>query len=111
MEGGLKIRDLKIQNMAMGAKLLWNIVDSKPSWCSHVIKSKYFSGPRIRCLDNEQENKHVSPIYSLCRKSLAKFKEELNWIPGNGKLISIWEDSILGNSPPILPRFKLWLDT
>ena len=31
MEGGLKIRDLKIQNMAMGAKLLWNIVDSKPS--------------------------------------------------------------------------------
>ena len=42
---------------------------------------------------------------------LAKFKEELNWIPGNGKLINIWQDSILGNSPPVLPRLKLWLDS
>ena len=34
MEGGLQIRDLKIQNLVMGAKLLWNMVDSKPSSCS-----------------------------------------------------------------------------
>ena len=47
MEGGLQIRDLKTQNLVMGAKLLWNIVDSKPSWCSQVIKRKYFSGSRL----------------------------------------------------------------
>ena len=27
LEGGLQIRYLKFQNMAMGAKLLWNLVD------------------------------------------------------------------------------------
>ena len=90
MEGGLQIRDLNIQNLVMGAKLLWNMVDSKPSWCIQVIKCKYYSGPRLRCLDNEQENKQVFPIYSLCRKVLAKFKEELHWIPGNSKMINIW---------------------
>ena len=31
MEGGLQIRDLKYQNLEMGVKLLWNLVDQKPS--------------------------------------------------------------------------------
>ena len=78
LEGGLQIRDLRIQNLAMGAKLLWNMIDSKPSWCSQVIKCKYFSGPRLRCLENDQENKHASPIYALCKKAFPKFKEELH---------------------------------
>ena len=30
-KGGLQIRDLRIQNLAMGAKLLWNMLDSNPS--------------------------------------------------------------------------------
>ena len=30
-EGGLQIRDLKHQNLAIGAKLLWNLLKSKPS--------------------------------------------------------------------------------
>ena len=30
-EGGLQIRDLKFQNLAIGAKLLWNMLDPKPS--------------------------------------------------------------------------------
>ena len=89
-EGGLQIRDLRIQNLAMGAKLLWNMIDSNPSWCSQVIKCKYFLGLRLRCLEIDQENKNTSPIYNLCKKALPKFKEELHWIPGNGKLINIW---------------------
>ena len=50
-EGGLQIRDLKSQNLAIGAKLLWNILDSKPTWCSRVLKNKYFPGDRLRCLE------------------------------------------------------------
>ena len=30
-EGGLHIRDLRTQNLAMGAKLLWNLLAPKPS--------------------------------------------------------------------------------
>ena len=77
-EGGLQIRDLRIQNLTMGAKLLWNMIDSKQSWCSQVIKCKYFSGLRLRCLEIDQENKNTSPIYDLYKKMLPKFKEELH---------------------------------
>ena len=77
MEDGLQIRDLRIQNLAMGAKLLWNMIDSNPSWCSQVIKCKYFPGLRLKCLEIEQENKNGSPIYGLCKKALPMFKEEL----------------------------------
>ena len=30
---------------------------------------------------------------------MAPFKNKLYWIPGNGKSINVWEDSILGDSP------------
>ena len=32
MEGGLQIRDIANQNLALGAKLMWNIVSGKSSW-------------------------------------------------------------------------------
>ena len=88
MEGGLQIRDLKFQNLAMGAKILWNLIDTKPSWSSQVIRHKYFSGLRLRCLDSEPVNKQGSPIFSLRKKVLPMFKEDLQWIPGNGKQIN-----------------------
>ena len=106
LEGGLHIRDLKIQNMAFGAKVLWKLVDSNLSWSSHVIKHKYLSGSRLWCIDNEPENQQGTPIFSLCRKALPRFNEELHWMPGNGKLINIWKDTILGKPPPYLPRIK-----
>ena len=30
----------------------------------------------------------------------------LYWVPGNGKLINIWEDTVLGKIPPHLPRLQ-----
>ena len=43
-EGGLHIRDLRIQNLAMGSKVLWSMLDSKLSWCSRMLRCKYFLG-------------------------------------------------------------------
>ena len=43
-EGGLHIRDLRTQNLAMGSKLLWSMLDPKPSWCSTVLRCKYLPG-------------------------------------------------------------------
>ena len=66
LEGGLQLRDLRTQNLAIGAKLLWNMLDPKPSWCSRVLKSKYFPGIRLRCLEGEHVRKNGSPIFNLC---------------------------------------------
>ena len=105
-EGGLFIRDLRSQNLAMGAKLLWNMIAPKPSWCSQMLKAKYFSGPRLRCLEGEHVNQRGSSIYNLCLKALPTFKEELYWVPGNGKSINIWQDRILDKEPPQIPRLQ-----
>ena len=103
-EGRLEIRDLRIQNQAMGAKLLWNVIASKPSWCSRVIKNKYFPGMRLRCLEGDNVKKKGTSIFNLCKKSLPQFIEKLFWIPGNGKMINLWQDVIQGKPPPYLPR-------
>jgi hypothetical protein len=56
-----------------------------------------------------------SPIFSLCQKALKHFRSHLTWIPGNGKEINVWEDSIMGD-PPLgsgqgLDRLKAWMRT
>ena len=108
-EGGLQIKDLRIQNLAMGAKLLWNLLKPKPSWNSRVLNCKYFSGPMLRCLDEIHEIKNGSPIFNLCKKVMPYFKVELHWISSNGKLTRLWHDVILGQRPPHLPRLQSWM--
>ena len=44
-------------------------------------------------------NRNGSPIYNLCIKALDPFKRSLYWIPGNGKTVKVWEDSIPGETP------------
>ena len=108
-EGGLHIRDLKIQNLAIGAKLLWNMLVPKPSWSSCVLKSKYFHGPRLRCIDVEPAIKNGSSIAKICKKVMPFFISELHWVPGNGKLKRILQDVIQGQTPPKLPRLQNWM--
>ena len=98
-EGGLQVRDLANQNLAMGAKILWRLIAGKESWCSKVLRKKYFSGERLRCLDRPILRKSGSSIYKLCLKALPSFKPNLYWIPGNGKKINLWEDAIMGDQP------------
>ena len=93
----------------MGATLLWNLLEPNPSWSSRVLKCKYFPGPRLRCLDEEHVMKNGSSIYKICKKALPQFRDELYWIPGNEKSVSLWHDAILGQSPPQIPRMQNWM--
>lgn len=99
MEGGLQIRDLATQNMALGTKLLWDIVSGKISWSKKVLWRKYFHGKRLRCLDHPPRSAKGSPVFNLCIKAWDHFSRNLYWIPGNGRKIRIWDDPILGDQP------------
>ena len=90
----------------MGAKLLWNLIAPKPSWWSQVLKDKYFSGLGLRCLDGAHVNQKGYSIYNICLKALPQFKDELYWVPGNGKSINLWHEKILGKTPPQTPRLQ-----
>ena len=98
-EGGLQIRNLTIQNQALGAKLLWQIISGKESWSKAALRKNYFTGTRKRCLDSQPPTRSGSQVYNLCRKALDALKKDLYWIPRNGKSIKFWEDSILGETP------------
>ena len=50
-EGGLQVRSLPIQNLALGAKLLWQMITGKDSWSKKALCKKYFSGSKKRCPD------------------------------------------------------------
>ena len=67
-EGGLQIRNLAKQNLAMGVKILWNLVSGWESWSKKVLRKKYYPGSRLRCLDKSTLRKKGSPIYKLCLK-------------------------------------------
>jgi len=112
-EGGLQIRNVHNQNLAMGSKLLWHLVSGKLSWSKEVLWKKYFAGQRLRCLNTSPTLKKGSPIYLMCLKALDHFRSKLYWIPGNGKKIRLWEDSILGEEPlgqsQDFQNIKLWI--
>jgi exonuclease III len=98
-EGGLHLRDINFQNLALRAKLLWNLVTGKSTWRKKSIWKKYFHGQRTKCLDRPANTVKGSPIFTLCLKAMRLFKPNLTWIPGNGKNINIWDDSVLGDPP------------
>jgi hypothetical protein len=95
-EGGLQIRDLRAQNLALGEKLLWNLVSSKLTWSKNDPWKKYYSGTRRRCLNVAPKVSKGSPIFTICQKATGFFSPNLTWILGNRVTIRIWEDSIIG---------------
>ena len=113
MEGGLQIRDVATQNLAMGGKILWNMITGKRTWSKKILWKKYFIGDKERCLEKPTKVQKGSPIFSLCKRALPHFTSKLTWILGNGAKIKIWEDSILGDQPlnelNDLGNIKAWL--
>ena len=113
LEGGLQMRDLTAQNLALRSKLLWNIVSGNPSWSKRVLWKKYFHGQCLRCLHQPPRITKGSPIFKLYLTVMKHFSHKLYWIPGNGKKIKVWEDSILGDQPlnqmAEIENIKVWL--
>ena len=94
----------------MGAKLLWNLLAPKPSWSSLVLKAKYFRGSRLNCLEEGHVTQNGTSIHKLYVKALPQFMVDLYWVPGNGKLIKLWHDKVLGKTPLQLPRLQQRMD-
>ena len=46
-------------------------------------------------------------IKFVLRRSLSSWTD---WVPGNGKLINLWNDTVLGKIPPHLPRLQQRMD-
>jgi hypothetical protein len=98
---GLGIEDPTLMNIALGAKLLWRLILRSKNLWKRVLLHKYFSGSRLRCLEDPPEAHPSSQIWHLLKASLPLIQIQLTWVPGNGKKIMIWKNNITGN-PPLL---------
>ena len=90
------------------------MITGKRTWSKQILRKKYFTGDKERCLEKPTKVQKGSPIFSLCKRALPHFTSKLTWIPGNGAKIQIWEDSILGEQPlngvKELENIKAWLN-
>jgi hypothetical protein len=113
--GGLGIRDPERINLALGAKLIWRVITGEKEWWKKSLCNKYLSKVRKRCVEGVDLGKSGSPIWKLIQASVPLIQSHLNWNPGNGKEIKIWEDNFseMGvlSSIPSLNHFKLWLSS
>jgi hypothetical protein len=63
------------------------------------LVEKIFQRPKKKMCGTQPNDQTGSPIFNLCRKVREQFASHLTWVPGNGKQIKIWDDSILGDPP------------
>eukprot|EP00253_Pinus_taeda_P028484 PITA_28484 len=97
-EGGLQIRDPQQENLALGCKLLWQLITEPMHPISQLLKLKYLQNQSITSF-----NPVLSPrgmqAWRLCCKGIEFFRNHLYKIPGNGKNILLWRDQIMGHPP------------
>lgn len=98
----------------MGAKLLWRLVIGKKAWWKQALWKKYFTGSRARCLDYPPKATSSLSIFKLLLATKSIISDNLNWIPRNGRRISIWDDKILENDSQVLRAslllVRIWLE-
>ena len=83
IKGGLGMRDPEQMNKSLGSKLIWRMAIGEMTG-----RKKYIKKPRSKIPDSNWEGKGTS-IWKLYKNSINLFKNELYWIPGNGKRIKI----------------------
>jgi hypothetical protein len=111
--GGMGIRGPKKLNLALGAKVIWRIITGGKEWWKKALCSKYITTNRKRCVEDVDLGKSSSPIWKLIWVSIPLIQTRLNWDPGNGKNIKLWEDNYsesgILSKIPSLNQFKHWL--
>eukprot|EP00253_Pinus_taeda_P006725 PITA_06725 len=97
-EGGLQIRDPHLVNLALGGKILWKLIQDPTHAVSNTLRSKYGISKDLSNVTHAPITKSTQ-LWNLCCKSSQHFKNHLYRIPGSGKHINIWKDSIMMNTP------------
>eukprot|EP00253_Pinus_taeda_P027254 PITA_27254 len=97
-ERGLQIRDPHLVNLALGGKILWKLIHDSSHSVSNTLWSKYGISKDLSNVTHTSITKSTQ-LWNLCCKSSQHFKNHLYRIPGSGKHINIWTESIMMNTP------------
>jgi hypothetical protein len=95
--GGLGFRNLYHFNLALNAATLWRLLTHQSVW-HQIVMDKYLkTSSLVNWLRQPQHNRRaVSRLWSSLLRSLSVILRWLCWRPGDGRLIAIGRDVILG---------------
>ena len=57
LNGGLGIREARLMNTTMGAKLVRRMIAGKKEWWKEVLRKKYIRRPRIKSIEHDWTRK------------------------------------------------------
>ncbi|GMQ00802.1 hypothetical protein CsSME_00047717 [Camellia sinensis var. sinensis] len=101
--GGLGIRQARVQNLALISKLGWKLtINSDELWCK-ILKAKYLKDQSVSNWPNQRRASHTWK--SIIRNEEVQSKN-IKWNVGIGENIALWTDWWCGNQP-----LKLKLNT
>lgn len=104
---GLGIREARLNNEAMLAKLVWKILKSEKSVWLEMVQAKYLKG---ECILHISPKNGDSPLWKGILKVASKLRSSFRWKIGNGRTIHFCMDIWFGDSelchqvPQVDPR-------
>ena len=88
-EGGMGFKDLKVFNLALLAKLGWQLSKNLNSLTHRVFKAKYFAGCSFLEAQVGRKSSNVWRSIMATRETVEKGSR---WCVGNGRTVEIWRD-------------------
>ena len=85
--GGLGIRDPRLENFAMGAKMYWNMITNSNQWWIQVM-AKYLIQQKDR--EGREDPGLGSPVWKLINSSMDTINKNLRKVLGNASSIKIF---------------------
>lgn len=91
--GGVGIRDWNIMNIALGAKMVWQMANEGDQLWIKILKAKYLDSNdniRILTIQNPIRGSSIWNFILSCRHVIT---DHVSWVIGDGKRAKFWEDS------------------
>ncbi|GLJ44326.1 hypothetical protein SUGI_0927960 [Cryptomeria japonica] len=92
-EGGTELRHMKLQNVALGAKLVWKLFSSPNKGWSKVMIAKYIDSDELERIFTMANAAGGSLIWKFLWESQRIIIDHLSWKIENGKKAKFWRDS------------------
>ncbi|XP_059073453.1 uncharacterized protein LOC131874206 [Cryptomeria japonica] len=104
--GGAGIRDLVIQNKALGAKLIWKLYANPQSKWASVMLAKYLRGAPSERIFTATSLPKGSPFWNFLISCREVILPHLSWVVHNGKKARFWDE--FWNGHPALSTIRDW---
>ena len=98
-KGGITIRLPGLMNISLGTKIIWRMINGNGHWWEKVLTMKYLNCHRTKLLTDTIPDRPCTQIWKLVKRIISLIRYQISKNPRNGKIISIWEDRIMGKNP------------